>query len=357
MLVKIAGISFAVNDNPSLAMARPSGVVIIKHEPFVHKVAKLSDPDALRVYWNNIAIGYIPKTDDYKQPNPDRAALHDFHKENGNFPSAFVENYSYKPAGTKDFNQDHIGILASIKIAIQLGATDSVSEEEDHNFSHYEKDGEQYERASTILETIDAEGAKGVEGGITRWMIDTFATHAEYTAWMREAAGKGTALHDATEGVCKAGVLDAESRAETETAVKALSDEEFQSVPTGFWNFIAKECDGLKVVDTEQTVFDGDIFVAGTYDILLEGGGKKIIADWKSAKKVNLEHIIKTCFYAKLMDADEAWVVCFGSKNKCGYQLKKVGRESIENGYQIMKQAAKAFYFVRDLKDSMKRGV
>ena len=76
----------------------------------------------------------------------------------------------------------------------------------------------------------------------------------------------------------------------------------------------------------------------------------------KSAKSISLSHIIKTCFYAKLAGASEAWVVAFGSKNKCGYQLKRVGLRSIENGYMVMAHAAHARDFVSDLKQSIKEG-
>jgi len=228
---------------------------------------------------------------------------------------------------------------------------------EDKNFKFYTKDGEKYERASTIMESFDADGATGVEGAITRWMCNAFASYEEYRAFMTDAADKGTAKHSAIEYACKAGILDAEGHAAIEAAVGAISDKAFNAVPSGFWSFIAKDCEGLKVAGLEETVFDDDIMVAGTYDCLLEGNGKRILVDWKSSKKVTLEHIIKTCFYAKLKNADEAWVVALGSKNKSGYQLKKVGRVSVDNGYQILKQAAKAKYFVDDLKASIKAGV
>jgi len=360
MEVKIVGISFAVNDTPSLAMARPEGPVTFALEP-----ENKFDKGAIRAEWEGTKIGYIAQweTDEKNKPlkdgdgnkikNAQREAIRAYNEKHGEFPAACIDDYSYKPAGTNDFNREHIGILASIRIAVKAEAGEVT---DNGNFSHYHKDGEQFERASTILEAFDAEGSRGVDGGMTRWMINEFASFDEYSAWMTDAAENGTALHLATENVCRSGVLDAEGRGEIESAIKALSDDEFNSVPKGFWNFIVKDCANLKVHSLEETVFDEDIFVAGTYDIMLEGGGKKIVVDWKSAKQVYLEHIIKTCFYAKLKDADEAWVVAFGSKNKCGYQLKKVGRTSIENGYQIMKQVAKAFYFTKDLKASMKAG-
>lgn len=364
--VKIAGISFAVNDNPDLALARPDGTVTFVPEP-----ENKFDKDALRVEWEGTKIGYIPqyKTgldgkpekdgDGNKIKNVVRERLFSHLVEHGSFPHAVVKDYSYKPAGTNDFNHDHVGILASILIEIDMAESsdEKSSGEDDKNFSHYEKDGRKYERASTILDMIDPDGSRGIDGSLTRWMIDTFPTYAEYRSFMAEKAADGTDKHDAVEGACKAGLIDAVSKADIEEAVKSLSDEEFNRVPTGFWNFVSKECAGLKLLGTEDSVFDDTILVAGTYDALFEGNGKKILVDWKSAKQVSLEHIIKTCFYAKLVGADEAWVVALGSKNKSGYQLKKVGRVSIENGYQIMKQAALAKYFVEDLKQSIKGGV
>lgn len=362
-LIRVVGISFAVTETPSLAMARPAGTVTLAFEP-----ENKFDKGAIRFDWDGTKIGYVAQweteegstkpmkdADGNKIRNIQREAIRAYHKEHGKFPDAVVDDYSYKPAGTKDFNRDHIGILASIRVELDM-AEASDKESDGKNFSHYEKGGEKYERASTILEAFDAAGSKGVDGSLTRWMIDSFSSYNEYRSWMNEKAAAGTDGHDADEIACKAGVLDATTKEEIEAAVKSMSDEDFGRVHPGYWNFAAKECEGLHMIDTEQRVFDDDIMVAGTYDLLL-GGAKKVVVDWKSAKSVNLEHIIKTCFYAYLEDADEAWVVAFGSKNKSGYQLKKVGRESIENGYQIMKQVAKAFYFVSDLKASIKRGV
>lgn len=357
--VKIAGISFAVNDNPELALARPEGPVAFVPEP-----ENKFDAGAVRVEWDGKKIGYLPQWEQdigggplkspngKKIPNKIRAAVVEHHAKNGAFPDARIEDYSYKPAGTNEFNHDHDGILASILISVDIG-----EQAEDGNFEFYEKDGEKYERASTILESYDAEGSRGINGGITRWMINTFASHTEYLQFMDDVAGAGTDKHDAIEEACKAKVLDADTQEEIHQSVSCMDDDVFNRVPSGFWNFVANECAGFKMIGTEETVYDGDIFVAGTYDLLMSNDEISVVVDWKSAKQVTLEHIIKTCFYARMKGANEAWVVALGSKNKCGYQLKKVGPVAIENGYQLMKQLAKAKYFTDDLKVAIKEGI
>lgn len=335
--IKLVGMTFSKREFPSLKETNPQGTVEFVRNTKFDK-PELPDCKGIMVMAGDIHIGWVANQ------SPEQVAINAL-IDAGLKPEGFITECDYQ--SPKPW----------CEVDVDIDAKEDSEPADDKNFKFYEKDGERYERASTIMESFDASGLKGVEGSITRWMCDTFGSYNEYREFMTDAADNGTALHLATEVACRSGVLDAETTEEVVAAIKGLSDDQFNSVPIGFWNFIAKECAGLKIVELEDQVFDKDIFVAGTYDALFEGNGKRIIADWKSAKQINLEHVIKTCFYAKMMDADEAWVIAFGSKNKSGYQLKKVGRVSIENGYQVLKQAAKAFYFVKDLKDSIKAGV
>ena len=337
-VIKLVGMTFSKREFPQLKTENPEGEVTFVRNTKYDK-PELPDCKGIMVMCGGIRIGWVANE------SQEQADINKVIDEAGSWLIGTIIECDYSSA------------KPWCRVEASIGSGAKAEPIDDKNFEFYHKDGEQYDRASSVLESFDAAGSKGVEGSLTRWMIDTFASYAEYRAFMEEASGKGTANHTAVEGACKAGILDAEGREAVEAAVKGISDELFNAVPVGFWNFVAKDCEGLKVAGLEETVFDDDILVAGTYDCLLEGNGKKILIDWKSSKQVTLEHIIKTCFYAKLKDADEAWVVAFGSKNKSGYQLKKVGRTSIENGYQIMKQSAKARYFVSDLKASIKAGV
>lgn len=322
MKTEVAGIKFAVAKEPQLCLSRPSGQVVLKHEPFVHeKVPSLSDPDAIRVYWTGCPIGYLPQRGEV------RKLVHEYLCEKGEMPLAEIVNYAYSK-GKNDFNDNHEGILASVHIDVKVG----VEQEEDSNFTHYHKDGKVYERATNALETIK------FPGRLAKWMLDTFSSHEEYEEFMTAAKEKGTAMHSGIEYACKLGSIGAND-AQIESIVKRIPKEMFDTIPRGFWNFIKNETAGMIMGATEQQVFNDDSLVAGTYDLcamaIIEG--KTVVIDWKSSAQVYPEHIAKTCFYAHEVRADEAWIVIFGVDTQKGYRVKKItDKKTIAAGHEIV---------------------
>lgn len=322
MKTEVAGIKFAVAKEPNLCLSRPSGQVVLKHEPFVHeKVPSLSDPDAIRVYWTGCPIGYLPQRGEV------RKLVHEYLCEEGEMPLAEIVNYAYSK-GKDDFNDNHEGILASVHIDVKVG----VEQEEDSNFTHYHKDGKAYDRATNTLETIK------FPGRLAKWMFDTFSSYDDYEAFMKEARGKGTEKHSGIEYACKAGAIGASDEI-LETIIRRTPKDIFDTIPRGFWNFVKNETKGMMTVCTEHPVYNDEYMVAGTYDInvhvIVEG--KTIIMDWKSSSQVYPEHIAKTCFYAKEAGADEAWVVIFGVDTQKGYRIKKItDKKTIAAGHEIL---------------------
>jgi len=343
MKSQIAGIKFAVNANPDLALMRPEGLVMLKHEPFVHpKLERFNDPDAVRVYLGDLAIGYLP------QKGPERKAAWAYAKANNEMPTATIDGYAYS-TGKNNFNQDHEGILAAVTLELAVESEEE-SGKKSGDFEFYEKDGKQYLRATNVLKHFDPEASPRLRN----WMIDTFACHDDYDAYMGEAADKGTKMHDGNEAACIAGVVGAKGSA-IEEAIKAIPQEKYDRIPAGFWNFISKETAGFEFVSSETTVYDDISLTAGTYDLKLKSSTKTIIVDWKSSKQVFLKQLIQGCFYAHCEDADEVWIVAFGSKKVCGYQCKPViGKHTIALGYNIVRGAAIALHVVTDFKAAMK---
>lgn len=340
---QIAGIKFAVNANPSLALARPDGpVTFVRCRDFdVDKKTKEMGPSCLagiKVMWDDSHIGWIPKGSEQM------SAMNALIDRDAPMPEGRVLSYAYS-TGKDNFNQDHAGILAAVTIEIDLPGDDEIGK----NFEFYEKGGKQYNRASTILKKFNPEDNQF----LLKWMIEKFASFVEYTSYMTDSAAKGTDAHDAIEKACEAGAMGCAGK-DVEKIVKAIPQGDFDRIPAGFWNFVQAETEGMDAIDMEQTVYDDDIMVAGTYDFFGKQDHKAVLIDWKSSKAVTFDHVLKTCFYAYHKKADEAWVVCFGSPNKCKYQLKKVDKAVIAVGYEIVTLIAKASRAVDRMKTLMK---
>lgn len=75
-------------------------------------------------------------------------------------------------------------------------------------------------------------------------------------------------------------------------------------------------------------MYDNDVMVAGTFDLLCKIGDKVVAVDWKSSKAVRKKHKIQAGWYATHAEADEGWVVCFGGTQKQGFGLSKLDDET-----------------------------
>lgn len=325
MKTEVAGIKFAIAKDPELALRRPSGPVVLDPEPFVHENPNLSDPDAIRVYWNGFSIGYLPQRGEV------RKLVHEYFCEKGEMPLAEIINYAYSK-GKDDFNDNHEGILASVHIDVKVGGEQEEENKDDKNFTHYHKDGKAYDRATNTLETIK------FPGRLAKWMFDTFSSYDDYEAFMKEARGKGTEKHSGIEYACKLGAIGASDEI-LETIIRRIPKDVFDTIPRGFWNFVKNETKGMMTVCTEHPVYNDEYMVAGTYDInvhvIVEG--KTIIMDWKSSSQVYPEHIVKSCFYGHEAKADEVWIVIFGVDTQKGYRIKKINeKKAIAAGHEIL---------------------
>jgi len=225
-----------------------------------------------------------------------------------------------------------------------------VSEKKDDgHFEFYEKDGKQYERLSHVASRLQLEEDTS---GLDDWKFKTFNSVAEYNAYMKQAADRGITMHSSNECACRLGIVDSADRGKI---VDKIPAEKFDFIPVGFWKFLKAECDGMKTLGVETTVYDDENLIAGTYDLLVEQDGKKIVIDWKSSKQVYPGHLVKTAWYAYMAGADEAWVVAWGSKNKCGYQLKKVkGQAALKYAYETIRGAAHGVRSVRSFFKALK---
>jgi len=109
--VQVAGITFAVKDNPSLKRARPEGQVEIQLDPY-NKFAK-HPRGAFLVKWQGNKIGFISDAERDVQDDI-VAAIDSIGKVYGN-----ILNYAYKDS--KGFNDDHNGILSAVTLSIDTG--------------------------------------------------------------------------------------------------------------------------------------------------------------------------------------------------------------------------------------------
>ena len=218
-----------------------------------------------------------------------------------------------------------------------------------HHFAFYEKDGKQYERLSNIAGRIQIEEDTSQ---FDDWKLRTFNSLLELNAYMDAAAKVGTTMHSSNECACKLGIIDQVTR---NMVIDKIPQDKFDTLPQGFWNFLGKECKGMKMLNTETTVYDGDNMIAGTYDLFAEQDGKKIVIDWKNSVKVRPDHLLKTAWYAYQAGADEAWVVAWRSHNKCHYQLKKViGLSALTFAYETICAAAAGVRSARSFFKAMK---
>lgn len=299
----VNGITFRHKDAPRVAKLKPTGKVEIKPE-----VDNPDDPYALAVYWHGKKLGYIPRDDEQNEYSPQRWVIQQIMQ---NKPiTAEVREYRYfdKKAG---WNDDHQGKLQCVKITINNGEKDEGQRLDDK--SGYFRDGKRF---MSITKFLDQYLPQDFEG-LMRWAFK-FGSYEKYMAELNTLAAAGDALH-----------------AEAEFGLRGE-----KVTHEGLQNFLAHH--KPKLIASEQTVYDEDIQVAGTYDALVEIGGKRIIIDWKSSKAVRDKHRLQVAFYAKNANVDEAWVVALGAKTKQGYSVSKVNIDREYNRIEIMREFSKA---------------
>lgn len=81
----------------------------------------------------------------------------------------------------------------------------------------------------------------------------------------------------------------------------------------------------LEIINTETTIYDDTMHLAGTYDALFRetSSGQLIVVDWKSGKYVYESYKYQLSFYGKNTTARMGYIVR-PSDNKRGYSVTKV---------------------------------
>ena len=329
---KVAGITFRVKGNEELRKFVPEGACELRHVPFVHPSdSNRNDPNAVEVWNKGLMLGFLGKGSN------ERKSFFEA-KSNGADVLCKVVDFSYSLYDANlniidgEFNDQLDGYLASVIIEFESSVTST----------HYTIKEKAYVRVTKIAGLIDEIGfilPKHLYNWMTAKQMDTRSedvkkgwpwfvsaspdrvavdrvpmTHEEYIAKIENIRLHGIRLHDACEEFVRDGTTN-------------------DDTPHGLKEFVAKH--QVKYLSSEQVVKRGRKYrVAGRYDLLATGvhkdGAVKVVVDWKRGGSLKIAHMLQCAFYARQLKADEFWVVLFGTKNKCGYSVKRFVKEDID---------------------------
>ena len=264
----IVGTTFRHKDDPSVKDIRPEGEVQLVCE----KENKYDDR-AVAVYWKEKKIGYIGREKEENEYNP-QAMIREQWEDNIKLSAKIVE---CKYLEEKDWNNEGRGVFMGALIEITTEGR------------FYPVGDEQYISISTLLK----EYPQSIDN-VIRWAFSKASTYEEYEEILQEYSDNGTQRHEDMEKF----LIDAEGHP-----------------------FIDKY--NPTVIDLEQRVDDHELKISGRYDAFVIIDGKRILIDWKSSKSVQKKHKTQVGWYAKMKEADEAWIVCLGAHNKQGYSVCK----------------------------------
>jgi hypothetical protein len=300
MKFNVAGISFQVERNEGLRLLRPAGSVEFEPEP-----DNQYDPDAVKVMYKGMMLGYVPKG--YVQDLCVAGA------------DAVIDEYCYKGDTErfppKGFNQEHDGVLGSVTVRLVLQ-----EEEPAGNVI-----GGRYLRVTTFLKYFDMYGGGD---GLFKWLVnqaferkESFSSADELIEEAMlardETAQAGTDMHDAIEHWFRTG-------------------EDNGKLPEGWFNFVNKYAP--EPISMEERFKDNEIMVTGRYDFLgyvdmPKMGRVKAVLDWKSNKKATESNRMQAGIYAKNLGAEAAGVVSFGSETKQKFSFASLNKAQINDYY------------------------
>jgi len=155
--------------------------------------------------------------------------------------------------------------------------------------------------------------------------------HGIYEELLNKTADAGSEMHELIENY-----LDACKEFNCAAGHPEV-DKLYELMPDNVKRFFDK-IGSFKVLEVENRVFDDKLMVAGTGDAKLLVGDDVVKFDWKSSKAVHVKHKVQVGFYAKNDDCDYGCVVCFGAKNKQGFSVSKVDKDSAYDILLLMKQ-------------------
>ena len=286
MKAQVAGITFRHQEDARVKTLRDFlGEAYLKHEPenkFDPKAVKVG----VKVNDEFYHVGYL------KKGSPEQKAFHE-----GRIISAKVSEYLYSRGeedGKMDWNSEHEGVLSSVTLDLEV----------EEKKSHYNKDGKDYERITQWLSDrehlfMDSDSIQRVKEWNERNQ-DGLAITAKY----------GTLVHRLLEEQAKA-----EAGLGIGTAARVFEEL------------------GMSHAYSEQTVFNDELGIAGTYDEMVEDATQErtAIIDWKTSGQTTEKHKLQLAFYCHTAGVKEGYIVRITDKTKKGYSVTKVDVELYYN--------------------------
>ena len=285
----------------------------------VHDPDNKFDALAVEVHWDGHCLGFLPAK------GKARAAFFESQKS-GLDIKATITGYAYAEyvngkiqSGT--FNDQHEGMLGSITLNLESAVSET----------HYSIEGEKYMRTTTVSSSQNVLGFLMPEH-LYNWMMK-FGSWVRYVAGIKEATDDGTKKHEAIE--------------------LFFRDDVKADLPHGIEEL--KSLYSVDYLSSEKLVVDHGLMVAGSYDMLAtvldDSERKTIIFDWKRGKVLKWGYLLQSAFYCVNTDADGFWIVLLGTKNKCGYSIKKYTRVQANKLYVIFALLAKVLPLSREWKE------
>lgn len=334
----VAGVTFRVKESEAIRKFVPEGECELRHVPFEHPSdPNKSDLNAVEVWNKGLMLGYLPKN------KPQRKAFFEA-KKDGIDVICTVKGigYAYYDGNLNiidnTFNDLLEGYLGSVELEFESAVSGNA----------YTIKGLEWIRVTKIAGLIDNIGFLLPEH-LYNWMTrfngsdkqSKVMTHKEYLEKVDKVRLEGNALHDACEAFAMMGVSS-------------------QNTPHGLDTLFTQY--NIRAVSAEQVVKRGKKYrVAGRYDLLADVTDiekktkikteKRVIIDWKRGSSVKLPYLLQCAFYAKQTGASEFWIVLFGTKNKCGYSVKKYGPDCIPLLNEVFDMLTKIAYKMSAFKE------
>ena len=312
----LAGISFAMEDNPELKDLDIIGCTL-------SLVKRPNEYDANAIAVEDVEgnhFGYMGRG-----KNQDMAALAiKFYAEKNEdnriwCPCDVVDQAyaSYDKQGKKHFHKERFdGELGSLTVQFEI--PDEVRD---------------YIRVSSFVKALD--DSFGADH-LIRWAFNQGTTYDNYKDKLDELSVAGTDLHDSIEEYFR--------KEENFQPKKEIGQD---CLPKGFDHFV-KRFKPKAVLDKyhklcfERRFYDSKLGVTGKYDALLYMNDKLTVCDYKSASACRLSMKLQVSIYAynlmkEFPGIEQAMVICWGNKkNKCGYSVTKLDKATIIKYYNMM---------------------
>ena len=269
-------------------------------------------PNAIKVFVDGVHVGYVPNNQKLDLAIEMKPIME-------KFQSGTVIEFQHKD--DDGWNTEGRGKLHYMKVSAQFDI-------DDKNFTHYEKDDIQFERISTIVSSFTPGGFDY----FVKWAYGEASTYAEYKQLMLKYQIDGTNTHLLMEKYFR-GILDPSFK--DAGGIEAL--------PTGAQNWLAKH--DVEPISLEETLYDYENRIAGTFDFYGIVDSVKELIDWKSSKAIRQSHRLQDAFYTTIHpEAEQGRVIAFGAENKQKYSESIIQGEKLKRFYEVVVNTAKAYH-------------